>query len=119
MNADIATAFLVWLVTFSGGMFTSLAVAQAVTGRRLYPLNPKQTEWSVGELKLLGLCWAMYWLALAAYGLVGGILNAMNMKVPSSFVFWIPFVLSAPLMTILLERRHNRRWPFKEQTSRS
>jgi len=109
----------VWVVTVLAVVLGTLAAVQVVTGRRTYPLTSRQTDWSIGELKLLGVCWAIYCYALALYALVGGLLVEVHMKMPFGFLLAIPFIVAATLIQGLTGARHNRRWPFKGQTSDS
>jgi hypothetical protein len=116
----------VWLTGLLGGAMSSLAVYQAVTGLPTYPLNPgrinwslgRRINWSLGETKLLGLNWALFWLALSVYALVGGLMTASNQTGPF-FIVILPVVLSALGFNLLIEQHHNRRWPFRGQVSYS
>jgi hypothetical protein len=109
----------VWVVTVLAVVLGTLAAVQAASGRRTYPFTPRHTDWSIGELKLLGVCWAIYCYALALYVLVGGLLVEMHAQNPFGLLTAIPFVLAATLIQGLTVARHNRRWPFKRQISRS
>jgi hypothetical protein len=119
MNADMLNVLLVWLVAFLGGVMGTLGAVQAVSGRRTYPFNPRGTNWSAGELNLLGLGFAVLWLAMAVYGLVGGLFIASHVHVPFGPLFWAPVVIASLLFQVLMQQRHSRGWPFKGQTSRS
>jgi hypothetical protein len=109
----------VWFVTVLAVVLGTLAAVQAASGRRTYPLTPRQTDWSIGELKLLGVCWAIYCYALALYALVGGLLVEMHVRNLFGLLAAIPFLLAATLIQGLTAARHHRRWPFKRQISGS
>jgi hypothetical protein len=96
-----------------------LAASQAVTGRSTYPLfsNRNRINWSVGELRLLGLVWAFNWLALAVFGLVGALYLSAHEAPPISPLGWLPIILLGSVFQLLMEQRHNRRWPFRDRVS--
>ncbi len=88
---------------------------EAVTGRPTYPLVARRIDRSVGEIKLLGVSWAIFWLALAVYALVGAFMDASHQTVPLLFMTVFPLILAATGFHALMEQHHNRRWPFKRE----
>jgi hypothetical protein len=111
VQAIIATA---WFAGLVGGAFVGLGVFQALTGRSLMR---KRISWSVGEIKVLGVVWAVTGLVLAIVALVGSLQIASDQPAPfATFVF--PIALGGPIGQLLIEQHHNRRWPFKDRASR-
>jgi hypothetical protein len=112
-----ATVVVAWFAALVSGVFGGLAVSQAVTGRPTTSMISRRTKWSVGELKVLGLGWAVYWLALAVFALVGSLNIAANRVVLFLPLTLSPILLGGPIFHLLMEQRHNGRWPFKERVS--
>ena len=124
MNSAVLLLVIpIWFFALLGGAMAALAVSQAVTGRPTHPLMAHRADWSVSELKILGLGWAIHWLVLAAWVLFGSIWIVTFQSMPLGRVGWIPIgvlvwlpVLSlGPVFQILMDLRHEGRWPFKRQ----
>jgi hypothetical protein len=110
---DQAVIATTWFAGLVGGVFVGLGVFQALTGRSLMR---KRTSWSAGEIKLLGVVWAITGLVLAITALVGAFQIAAN-QAPRSFALWPIIVLGGPIAQLLIEQHHNRRWPFRDRAS--
>jgi hypothetical protein len=114
-----ATLVVGWFCALVAGTLGGLAASQSVTGRPTYPLVTMRIDWTARELKLLGLGWAIFWLALSIYALVGSLFLSEHQAVPFGSVGWVPFILGGPAFQLLMEQRHNGRWPFRGRVSRT
>ena len=114
-----ATVVVVWFCALLAGVMGGLAASQAITGRPTYPFVTRRINWSVRELKLLGLCWAIFWLFLSIYALVGSLFLSEHQAVPFGSLGWLLFILGGPAFQLLMEQHHHGRWPFKGRVSSS
>ncbi len=103
---------VVWFGAVGGGAMGALAASQAVTGRPTIPLL-RRIGWSVRELKLIGLIWAIYWFGMTIYILVSSLAIASNQHVDFLPMTIYPVILGGPAFQLLMERYHHRQWPFK------
>jgi hypothetical protein len=103
-----------WFAGLVGGVFVSLGMVQALTGRSVMR---KRSNWSVGEIKMLGVVWAVAGLVLAISALVGSLQTAAHQSTLFvTFALW-PIILGGPIGQLLIEQRHYGRWPFKDRVS--
>ena len=110
---------LTWSSALIGGAMGGLAVSQAVTGRPTIPMVSRRIKWSVGELKILGLGWAIFWTALAVIGLAAGLnIAAHRIVLFLPLTLW-PILIGGPIFQLVMEQHHNRLWPFKDRVSRT
>ncbi|TME03492.1 MAG: hypothetical protein E6I53_07255 [Chloroflexi bacterium] len=108
-----------WVGGIVGGAGVTLGVVQVVTGRMI--INPRRWNWSVGEVRILGLVTAAEASILAIYSLVGGLVLSTgpspNWVAPAWWydVVWLifPAIAAIPISMLLLEQHHQKRWPFE------
>lgn len=118
---DTLTIGFVWLFGAISGAWTALAVAQAMTGRRLFPLFATPKDWTARELKLSGWSWAVCGLVGMATVLFGGLIFGAHV-IP---VFWAgspwgifanpwpEVILATLLFQLVIDLRHKGCWPFR------
>jgi hypothetical protein len=126
-SVDAFTIVAVWFGSAFSGAWAALAIAQAITGRRLFPLFSTPKDWTARELKLSGWSWAVCGLVGMATVLFGGLIFGARV-IP---VFWVgspwgifanpwPEVIVATLLfQFVIDQRHKGRWPFRRLASRS
>lgn len=124
---DALTIGFVWLFGAISGGWTALAVAQAITGRRLFPLFATPKDWTARELKLSGWSWAVCGLVGMATVLFGGLIFGARV-IP---VFWVgspwgifanpwpEVIIGTLLFQVMIDRRRKGCWPFRRVRSLS
>ena len=118
---DGSTIVMTWVIAFTSGALAALGVAQAASGRLLRIFNRRHLDWTVGEVRVLGLTWAVAGASWAVWALFGALTFAH--VIPLFWVgHWWGILISAPvslitfgalLVQVLIELRHNHRWPFR------
>jgi len=130
---ELLVAFT-WLFALMSGFAGGIAFTQLVTGRPTYFLIGKQPTWSAGETRVAGLGWTVQWMAVAISALISGwyfaghpdgpfpkyyvvSIGSLHGAYSLESLMWLPIMLIGPVVSVVVDLHHKRRWPFKRQLS--
>ena len=118
---DVVALMVSWGGGVCGGAFMTLGIIEARSGRMVIPGRLQRLEWTRGEVRIHGGVSAVMGLALAIYGLTTGfaLLKPLNWTQHAwlhvfTLLVWL-LIPAALTVTPLLERHHERRWPFNRR----
>jgi hypothetical protein len=121
----IAIVVSAWAAGFFAGTLFTFGMIEVVTGRMV--VNPQRLNWSVGEVRVRGMAFAIGGLLIGTYSLI----NFLSLLVSwyqiwalppwwyATQLAWVPIVGIAPMTSLLLEQHHKKRWPFNRSRTQA